>query len=194
MACRRLPRKHAAIEGISLRPDLLYTGASTHGGLRMTIKVGDKIPSAKVMQATAEGPKEVSTEEVFGGKTVVLFGVPGAFTPTCSAKHLPGFVNHAAALKAKGVDTIACMAVNDVFVMGAWGKDQGVGESVAMLADGSAAFTSAMGLEFDLTARGLGVRCQRFALVAKDGVVTHVAVEAPGAFEVSSAEAVLASL
>ena len=160
----------------------------------MTIKVGDKIPSAKVMQATAEGPKEVSTEEVFGGKTVVLFGVPGAFTPTCSAKHLPGFLNHAAALKAKGVDAIACMAVNDVFVMGAWGKDQGVGESVAMLADGSAAFTRAMGLEFDLTARGLGVRCQRFALVAKDGVVTHVAVEAPGAFEVSSAEAVLASL
>lgn len=160
----------------------------------MTIKVGDKIPSAKVMQATSEGPKEVSTEELFGGKTVVLFGVPGAFTPTCSAKHLPGFVNHAAAIKAKGVDTIACMSVNDVFVMGAWGKDQGVGDSVAMLADGSAAFTKAMGLEFDLTARGLGMRCQRFALVAKDGVVTHVAVEAPGAFEVSSAEAVLAAL
>jgi peroxiredoxin (alkyl hydroperoxide reductase subunit C) len=160
----------------------------------MTIKVGDRIPSAKLMQATAEGPKEVTTEELFGGRTVVLFGVPGAFTPTCSAKHLPGFVAQAGALKAKGVDAIACMAVNDVFVMGAWGKDQGVGESVIMLADGSAAFTKALGLELDLTARGLGVRCQRFALVAKDGVVTHVAVEAPGAFEVSSAEAVLAAL
>jgi peroxiredoxin (alkyl hydroperoxide reductase subunit C) len=146
------------------------------------------------MQATAEGPKEVTTEELFGGRTVVLFGVPGAFTPTCSAKHLPGFVAQAGALKAKGVDAIACMAVNDVFVMGAWGKDQGVGESVIMLADGSAAFTKALGLELDLTARGLGIRCQRFALVAKDGAVTHLAVEAPGAFEVSSAEAVLAAL
>ncbi|WP_191083147.1 peroxiredoxin [Roseococcus microcysteis] len=160
----------------------------------MTIKVGDSIPSAKLMMASAEGPKEVTTEELFGGKTVVLFGVPGAFTPTCSAKHLPGFVTNIAAIKGKGVDTVACMAVNDVFVMGAWGKDQGVGENVTMLADGSAAFTKAMGLEFDLTARGLGVRAQRFVLVAKNGVVTHVAVEAPGAFEVSSAEAVLAAL
>jgi len=125
---------------------------------------------------------------------VVLFGVPGAFTPTCSAKHLPGFVEHAAALKAKGVDAVACMAVNDAFVMGAWGKDQGITDQVTMVADGSAAFTKAMGLEFDLTERGLGVRCQRFALVAKDGKVTHVAVEAPGAFEVSKAEAVLAAL
>ncbi|UPY36629.1 peroxiredoxin [Sediminicoccus sp. KRV36] len=160
----------------------------------MTIKVGDKIPSAKLMQATADGPQEVSTEEFFGGKTVVLFGVPGAFTPTCSAKHLPGFVNHAAEFTAKGVDTIACMAVNDVFVMGAWGKDQGAAGKVAMLADGSAAFTMAMGLEFDLTARGLGMRCQRFVLIAKNGVVTHVAVEEPGAFEVSKAETVLAAL
>ncbi|WP_431303492.1 peroxiredoxin [Sediminicoccus sp. BL-A-41-H5] len=160
----------------------------------MTIKVGDKIPSAKLMQATADGPQEVTTEEFFGGKTVVLFGVPGAFTPTCSAKHLPGFVNHAAEFKAKGVDAIACMAVNDVFVMGAWGKDQNAIGSVAMLADGSAAFTQAMGLEFDLTARGLGMRCQRFALVAKNGVVTHVAVEEPGAFEVSKAETVLGAL
>jgi len=160
----------------------------------MTIKVGDKIPSAKLMQATADGPQEVSTDEFFGGKTVVLFGVPGAFTPTCSAKHLPSFVNHAAEFKAKGVDVIACIAVNDVFVMGAWGKDQGVDGKVIMLADGSAAFTEAMGLGFDLTARGLGVRCQRFALVAKDGVVTHVAVEEAGAFEVSKAETVLAAL
>jgi peroxiredoxin (alkyl hydroperoxide reductase subunit C) len=160
----------------------------------MTIKAGDSIPSAKIMQATAEGPKEVDTAELFAGKTVVLFGVPGAFTPTCSAKHLPGFVQHAAALREKGVDVIACMAVNDAFVMGAWAKDQGISDQVVMLADGSAAFTKAMGLEFDLTARGLGVRSQRFALVARDGKVTHVAVEAPGAFEVSKAEAVLAAL
>ncbi|WP_424811048.1 peroxiredoxin [Roseococcus sp. YIM B11640] len=160
----------------------------------MTIKVGDKIPSAKLMEATADGPKEVTTDELFAGKTVVLFGVPGAFTPTCSAKHLPGFITNAAAFTAKGVDTVACMAVNDVFVMGAWRKDQGVKDEVVMLADGGAAFTKALGLEFDLTARGLGVRVQRFALVAKDGVVTHIAVEAPGAFEVSNAESVLAAL
>ena len=160
----------------------------------MTIQVGDSIPAAKLMQGTAEGPKEISTEELFGGKTVVLFGVPGAFTPTCSAKHLPGFVQNYDALKAKGVDTVACMAVNDAFVMGAWGKEQGVGDKVMMLADGSADFTRKMGLELDLVARGLGVRSQRFVLVAKDGKVTHVAVEAPGAFEVSKAETVLASL
>jgi peroxiredoxin (alkyl hydroperoxide reductase subunit C) len=160
----------------------------------MTIQVGDAIPSVKVTQAGAEGPKEIGTEELFKGKTVVLFGVPGAFTPTCSAKHLPGFVTNAEALRAKGVDTVACMSVNDAFVMGAWAKDQGITDQVAMIADGSAAFTKAMGLEFDLTARGLGVRCQRFALVAKNGKVTHVAVEAPGAFDVSSGQAVLAAL
>ena len=160
----------------------------------MTIQVGDSIPSAKLMQGTAEGPKEISTEALFGGKTVVLFGVPGAFTPTCSAKHLPGYVQNYDALKAKGVDTVACMAVNDAFVMGAWGKDQGVGDKVMMLADGSADFTKKLGLELDLVARGLGIRSQRFVLVAKDGKVTHIAVEAPGAFEVSKAETVLASL
>jgi len=160
----------------------------------MTIQVGESIPSAKLMQGTAEGPKETTTEELFGGKTVVLFGVPGAFTPTCSAKHLPGFVTQYDALRAKGADVVACMAVNDAFVMAAWGKDQGVGDKVVMLADGSAEFTKKLGLELDLTARGLGVRSQRFALVAKDGKVTHVAVEAPGAFEVSKAEAVLAAL
>jgi peroxiredoxin (alkyl hydroperoxide reductase subunit C) len=162
--------------------------------MAMTIKVGDSVPAVKVTQATAEGPKEVAVDELFRGKTVVLFGVPGAFTPTCSAKHLPGFVQHAAAFKAKGVDVIACMAVNDAFVMGAWAKDQGISDQVVMLADGSAALTKAMGLELDLVARGLGIRSQRFALVAKDGKVTHVAVEAPGAFEVSKAEAVLAAL
>ncbi len=160
----------------------------------MSIQVGDSIPSMSLMQGTAEGPKEISTEALFGGKTVVVFGVPGAFTPTCSAKHLPGFVNHAAAFKAKGVDAIVCLSVNDAFVMGAWGADQGVGEDVVMLADGSAAFTKALGLELDLTARGLGVRCQRFAMVVVAGKVSHIAVEAPGAFDVSKAETVLASL
>ena len=160
----------------------------------MAIAVGDTIPAVKIMQATAEGPREVDTSELFKGKTVVLFGVPGAFTPTCSAKHLPGFVQNASALKAKGVDVIACMAVNDAFVMAAWGKDQGVSDQVMMLADGSGAFTKALGLELDLVARGLGVRSQRFALVAKDGKVMHLAVEAPGAFEVSKAETVLSAL
>jgi len=160
----------------------------------MTIEAGATIPSATLMQATAEGPKPITTDELFKGRTVVLFGVPGAFTPTCSARHLPSYVQHAGDLAAKGVDLIACMAVNDAFVMGAWGKDQGVGDLVMMLGDGSADFTRALGLELDLTARGLGVRCQRFALVAKDGKVTHVAVEAPGAFDVSGAEAVLAKL
>jgi len=160
----------------------------------MTIKVGDAIPSMKLMTPTADGPKEISTDEIFKGKKVVMFAVPGAFTPTCSAKHLPGFVQDADAIHAKGVDTIVCLAVNDVFVMGAWAKDQGAGDKVLMLADGSGAFTKALGLELDLVARGLGVRSQRFALVAEDGKVTHLAVEAPGGFDVSRAEAILAAL
>ena len=160
----------------------------------MSIKVGDSIPSMKLMMATAEGPKEVSTDDLFKGKKVVMFAVPGAFTPTCSAKHLPGFVQNADAIKAKGVDTVICIAVNDAFVMGAWGKDQGTGDKVTMLADGSAALTKALGLELDLTARGLGIRSQRYALVAEDGKVTHLAVEAPGGFEVSKAESILAAL
>jgi glutaredoxin/glutathione-dependent peroxiredoxin len=160
----------------------------------MTIQPGDSIPSMKLMTGTAEGPKEVGTEELFGAGTTVLFGVPGAFTPTCSAKHLPGYVQHIAEFRAKGVTKVVCMAVNDAFVMGAWGRDQGAGEDVVMLADGSAAFTKALGVELDLTGRGMGMRCQRFVLVAKDGKVTHVAVEAPGAFEVSKAETVLAAL
>jgi peroxiredoxin (alkyl hydroperoxide reductase subunit C) len=160
----------------------------------MTIKVGDTIPSMKLMQGTADGPKEIATDDIFKGKKVVLFAVPGAFTPTCSAKHLPGFVQNVAALKAKGVDSVVCLAVNDAFVMAAWGKDQGVGDGIIMLADGSAAFTKALGLELDLVPRGMGVRSQRFALVAEDGRVTHLAVEAPGGFEVSRAEAILAAL
>jgi len=160
----------------------------------MTIKVGDTIPSMKLMVATTDGPKEISTDEIFKGKKVVLFAVPGAFTPTCSAKHLPGFVQNAAALKAKGIDTIACIAVNDAFVMGAWGKDQGTDDRIMMLADGAAAFAKALGLELDLNARGMGWRSQRYALIADNGKVTHLGVEAPGGFEVSKAEAILAAL
>ncbi|MDE2005749.1 MAG: peroxiredoxin [Rhodospirillales bacterium] len=160
----------------------------------MTIKVGDTIPAMKLMQATAEGPKEISTDDIFKGKKVVLFAVPGAFTPTCSARHLPGFVQNIDALRAKGVDTVACISVNDAFVMGAWGKDQGTDGKVLMLADGSGAFAKALGLELDLMARGMGVRSQRYALIANDGKVTHLGVEAPGGFEVSKAEAMLAAL
>lgn len=160
----------------------------------MTIKVGDTIPSMKLMQGTADGPKEIATDDIFKGRKVVLFAVPGAFTPTCSAKHLPGFVQNLDALKAKGVDSIVCMAVNDAFVMAAWAKSQGIADGIIMLADGSAAFTKALGLELDLVPRGMGVRSQRFALIAEDGRVTHLAVEAPGGFEVSRAEAILAAL
>jgi len=160
----------------------------------MTIKVGDKLPSLTLTIASAEGPKALETAEFFAGKKVVLFALPGAFTPTCSAKHLPGFITHYDALKAKGVDAILCLSVNDVFVMDAWGKDQKVGDSVTLVADGSAEFTNAVGLVLDLTSKGLGVRSQRYALIADDGVVTWLAVEAGGGFEVSSAEAVLAAL
>ena len=160
----------------------------------MAVKVGERIPSLKLMVATPGGPREVGTEELFRGKRVILFGVPGAFTPTCSAKHLPGFVENGDALRAKGVDEVVCVAVNDAFVMAAWAREQGVEGRVTMLADGSGALTKALGLELDLTARGLGVRSQRFALVAQDGEVTHIAVEPPGGFEVSRAESVLAAL
>ena len=160
----------------------------------MTIAVGDKIPSAKLKTMTAEGPKDISTDEIFGGKKVVLFAVPGAFTPTCSAKHLPGFVEKAAQIKGKGVDTIACLAVNDAFVMGAWGKAQNTDGKVLMLADGAAAFTKQLELDLDLSAPGMGVRSKRYAMVVDNGVVKALNVEAPGAFEVSSADAILRAL
>ncbi len=160
----------------------------------MTIAVGERIPAGKLKTMTAEGPKDISTDEIFNGKKVVLFAVPGAFTPTCSAKHLPGFVEKAAQIKAKGVDTVACVAVNDAFVMGAWGKAQNVGDKVLMLADGSGDFTKAVGLELDLKANGMGVRSKRYAMVVDNGVVKTLNVEAPGAFEVSSADAVLKAL
>jgi peroxiredoxin len=143
---------------------------------------------------TETGPGAISTDDLFAGKKVVLVSVPGAFTPTCSMNHLPGFVDHAADLLDKGVDTIACMAVNDVFVMDAWGKDRGVGDKVMMLADGNGEYARALGLELDATGFGMGMRGERFAIVVEDGVATHVAVEAPGKLEVSKAEAVLQAL
>ena len=160
----------------------------------MAIKVGDKIPSVKLKTMTKDGMKEMTTDEIFGKGKVVLFALPGAFTPTCSAKHLPGFIGKAGDIRAKGVDKIACLSVNDAFVMNAWGKDQNVGENVLMLADGNADFTKAVGLEMDGSGFGMGTRSKRYALVAQDGVVKHLAVEAPGQFEVSSAESVLKNL
>ncbi|HMA15961.1 MAG: peroxiredoxin [Bacteroidota bacterium] len=160
----------------------------------MTIQVGDRIPGGAFRVKTPDGIKELTTDEVFKGKKVVLFSVPGAFTPTCSAKHLPGFVQHADEFKAKGVDSIACLSVNDAFVMDAWGRDQQVGDKVKLLADGNATFAKALGLELDATGVGLGIRSQRFAMVVDDGVVKGLHVEQPGAFEVSSAEAVLKTL
>jgi peroxiredoxin len=168
----------------------------------MTIKSGDRLPDGKLTEATefdtAAGhpinPQDISVTEATKGKKVVIFGVPGAYTPTCSAKHVPGFVANYDKLKAKGVDEIWCVAVNDAFVMGAWGRDQKAAGKVRMLGDGSAEYTKKLGLELDLNARGLGLRMQRFAMIVQDGVVKDIAVEAPGKFEVSSAEAVLAKL
>lgn len=160
----------------------------------MTIKVGDKIPAATLFEIGDNGLGTVSTDALFAGKTVVLFNVPGAFTPTCSAKHLPGFIEKADDLKAKGVDAIVGMAVNDPFVMKAWGKDANVGDKVRLVSDGNCELTKKLGLEMDGSKAGLGTRCQRFSLIAKDGVITHLNVEAPGAFEVSTAEYALGQL
>jgi len=160
----------------------------------MSIQAGDKMPSGAFGVMTEAGPGAMATDDLFAGKKVVLVSVPGAFTPTCSMNHLPGLVEQAAALRGKGVDTIACMAVNDVFVMDAWGKDRGVGDDVVMLADGNGDYAKALGLEFDGSAFGMGTRGQRFAIVVDDGVATHVGVEAPGQFEVSKAEAILDAL
>lgn len=168
----------------------------------MTIKSGDRLPEGKLTEATEFdtvagcplNPQDISVTEATKGKKVVIFGVPGAYTPTCSAKHVPGFVANYDKLKAKGVDEIWCVAVNDGFVMGAWGRGQKATGKVRMLGDGSAEYTKKLGLELDLNARGLGLRMQRFAMIVQDGVVKDIAVEAPGKFEVSSAEAILAKL
>ena len=160
----------------------------------MTIKVGDKIPSVKLKHMTSEGVKDITTDEIFKGKKVVMFALPGAFTPTCSAKHVPGFVQHCDAIKGKGINTIACLSVNDAFVMCAWGKQQNADGKVMMLADGNGDFTKAVDLELDARANGLGIRSKRYAMVVDNGVVKTLNVENPGAFEVSSAEAILKAL
>jgi len=160
----------------------------------MTIQVGEKVPPATLKYLSPEGPKEISTDELFRGKKVALFAVPGAFTPTCSQRHLPGYVDKASDLKTKGVDQIACVSVNDAFVMGAWGKAQNVGEKVLMLADGSGDFTRAVDLELDATRAGLGKRSQRYSMLVEDGVVKKLNVEQPGQFDVSSADAMLKTL
>ena len=160
----------------------------------MTIKAGDRIPSATLMEMQDGKPAPVSTDAFFAGKKVALFALPGAFTPTCSAKHVPGFVQNYDALKAKGIDDILCLSVNDAFVMGAWGKDQGAGDKVRMIADGNGEFTQAVGLEFDASKFGLGKRSQRYSMIVDNGVVTSLNVEEPGAFEVSSADHMLGLL
>jgi peroxiredoxin len=154
----------------------------------MTISVGDKMPSVTFIKATAEGPQPLSSDEFFAGRRVAIFSLPGAFTPTCSAKHLPGFVEKAGDLKAKGIDEIACTAVNDAFVMGAWGKANATDGKVTMLADGNGDFPKAVGLEMDGSKFGMGTRGQRFSMVVNDGVVEQLNVEAPGEYKVSSAE------
>ena len=167
----------------------------------MTIKVGDRLPEGTLSEyievegnGCTVGPNEFKVGDLTKGRKVVLFGLPGAFTPTCSAKHVPSYVQNREALKAKGVDEVICMSVNDAFVMGAWARDQKTGGKVRMLADGSAAYTKALGLELDLTARGMGVRCQRFSMLVDDGVVKTLNVEAPGKYEVSGAETMLQQL
>jgi len=160
----------------------------------MTINVGDKLPSVTLRYLIPEGPKAVTTEEFFGGKKVVLFGVPGAYTRTCSERHLPGYITHAAELRAKGVDTIACLAVNDHFVMNAWGKERGADDKVVMLGDGSGDFTRAIGLELDRIKEGMGIRTQRYSMLIENGIVKALNVEQPGQFDVSSAETMLKAL
>jgi glutaredoxin/glutathione-dependent peroxiredoxin len=160
----------------------------------MSIKVGDRMPEGKFKVMGESGPKDLSTDELFRGKRVVLFAVPGAFTPTCDAKHLPGYVGLAERLRGKGVDTVACMAVNDVFVMNAWGKASGTADKVLMLADGNGDYAQALGLGLDARGFGMGSRSQRFALLVEDGTVKQAHIEAPGQFKVSSAEHVLEHL
>jgi peroxiredoxin len=160
----------------------------------MTIQVGDRIPSVTLTQATADGPQPVTTDEYFAGRKVAIFAVPGAFTPTCSARHLPGFVEKASEIKAKGVDEIAAVSVNDAFVMGAWGKQGGAEGKITMLADGNAEFAKALGLDADFSKFGMGTRSQRWSAIVEDGTVKKLNVEEPGAFNVSSAEFLLGQL
>ena len=157
----------------------------------MAIKIDEAMPAGTFTRMTESGPAPVTTAELFGGKRVALFAVPGAFTPTCSKQHLPGFVANADALKAKGIDTIACLAVNDAFVMGAWGEDQKVGEAVMMLADGNGEYTKALGLELDLSEHGLGLRSARYSMIVDDGRVTALNIDEGGALDISDADTLL---
>ncbi len=160
----------------------------------MTIQVGDKIPSVTLHHMTDKGPAEITTDELFNNKKVVLFALPGAFTPTCSQAHVPGYLMKSDELFAKGVDQIVCLSVNDAFVMGAWGVDQNVEDKILMLADGSAVFTRAVGLELDAIARGMGIRSQRYAMIVNNGIVELLNVEAAGEFKISDAQTILDSL
>ena len=160
----------------------------------MAIKTGEKIPSVTLRYMADDGIKEITTDELFGGKKVVLFALPGAFTPTCSTKHVPGFLGNAAAIRAKGVDTIACVSVNDAFVTGAWAADQGTGSEILMLADGNGDFTRAVGLELDASGFGMGARSQRYAMIVNEGIVTSLAVEDGPGLDVSAAENILGQL
>jgi glutaredoxin/glutathione-dependent peroxiredoxin len=193
MATWALP-PHVPRTGFPAHRDQDQDGEAEERREHMAIAVGDKVPDVKVWTFGDNGPEATTSAEVLGKGKVVLFGVPGAFTPTCSDYHLPGFVLRADDLKAKGVDTIACIAVNDAFVMGAWGDAKDVGDSIVMLADGSADFAKAMGLEMDATGAGLGIRSQRYAAIIDDGVVTYLAVEPARGLDVSSADAILAAL
>ena len=160
----------------------------------MTIKVGDKIPSVTLRYLTSEGVKAVPSEEFFAGRKVAVFGLPGAYTRTCSSRHLPGYVANAGALKAKGIDAIACLSVNDAFVMGAWGKEHGAGDKLVMLGDGSCEFTEAIGLTVDRREAGMGIRSQRYSMIVDNGVVKELNVEPSGEYGTSSAEAMLQRL
>lgn len=164
------------------------------GEIDMTINIGDTLPDVTFLEATAQGPQPRTTADIFDGKTIALFAVPGAFTPTCSAKHLPSFRDHAADLKAKGVDEIVCTSVNDAFVMGEWGKAEGVGDTMRMLADGNGAFAKAIGLELDASGFGMGPRSQRYSMLVENGIVKELNVEEGGAFEVSSGDYLLGQL
>jgi glutaredoxin/glutathione-dependent peroxiredoxin len=192
--CSAQERLGAASVAAYLSCAAIFGGSAGTGTRSMTIKVGDTLPQVNLMTTTADGIAPTTTNDIFKGKRVGLFAVPGAFTPTCSAKHMPGFKAHADELKAKGLDAIACVSVNDAFVMKAWAKDQGVDGEIIMLADGNGEFTKALGLELDGSRFGMGGRSLRYSLVAKDGVVEQLNVEEGGEFKVSSAEYLLEHL
>jgi peroxiredoxin len=194
---RKTGRGHEAVGEVGRNAYLDRRVEPTHlpSEPAMTVQIGDRIPSATLTRATDEGPKPVSTDEIFAGKTVALFAVPGAFTPTCSARHLPGFKDHQEDLKAKGVDTIACVSVNDAFVMGAWADSQGIGkDDILMLGDGNGDFTRQLGLSLDAKGFGMGERSQRYSMIVRDGVVEQLNIEQPGEFKISSAEHLLTQL